>query len=305
MALAAGRRPVAAAGAVGLAALLLAIVAIGISPGVAGDHSRLDPSAVSAAFSVIFTLVAISIAALTGVVLWHLFSDLGRGHWGTTTRQLLREIVAGAVAVAVAVGMFSLFFLLPRRHGAPSGRGSGGVVTPKSIPPHHGPGIPYNWTYGGSTIIVVLAIAAALLLALHLRRARARGRHPRLDWDELLGTQVIAEAELVTSLASVSVADPLTEPDPRRAIVQAWLAMTDVLARLARPRRPSEAPQEYLQAVLMAAGAGGESAATLTSLFEEARFSHHPVGEDKRRQAMSALDQVRGELGLGRRVSGT
>ena len=47
-------------------------------------------------------------------------------------------------------------------------------------------------------------------------------------------------------------------------------------------RRPSDAPREYLARLEAGLGGGRAPAARLTELFERARFSPHPVGEDLR-----------------------
>ena len=43
-------------------------------------------------------------------------------------------------------------------------------------------------------------------------------------------------------------------------------------------------------------GGGRAPAARLTELFERARFSPHPVGEDLREEAIGALETLRTEL---------
>ena len=54
-------------------------------------------------------------------------------------------------------------------------------------------------------------------------------------------------------------------------------------------RSPSEAPREFLRRVLVASRATERDATTLTGLFEEARFSTHPISERTRELALAAL----------------
>jgi hypothetical protein len=61
-------------------------------------------------------------------------------------------------------------------------------------------------------------------------------------------------------------------------------------------RSPAEAPREYLQRVLVASRAGEHESTTLTSLFEEARYSSHPISEHARQVALGALRSLQGRL---------
>ena len=84
--------------------------------------------------------------------------------------------------------------------------------------------------------------------------------------------------------------------DPRAAVLAAYARMEAALATVGLARRPSDAPREYLTRLEAALGGGRAPAARLTELFERARFSPHPVGEDLRRDAIGALESLRAEL---------
>jgi hypothetical protein len=84
--------------------------------------------------------------------------------------------------------------------------------------------------------------------------------------------------------------------DPRAAVLAAYARMEAALARAGLARRPSEAPREYLSRLETGLGGGRAPAARLTGLFERARFSTHPIGEDVRQEALGALDDLRAEL---------
>jgi hypothetical protein len=84
--------------------------------------------------------------------------------------------------------------------------------------------------------------------------------------------------------------------DPRAAVLAAYARMEAALATVGLARRPSDAPREYLARLEAALGGGRAAAARLTELFERARFSPHPVGEDLRRDAIGALETLRAEL---------
>jgi Domain of unknown function (DUF4129) len=84
--------------------------------------------------------------------------------------------------------------------------------------------------------------------------------------------------------------------DPRAAVLAAYARMEAALASVGLARRPSDAPREYLARLETGLGGGRAPAARLTELFERARFSPHPVGEESRAEAIGALERLRMEL---------
>ncbi len=84
--------------------------------------------------------------------------------------------------------------------------------------------------------------------------------------------------------------------DPRAAVLAAYARMETALASVGLARRPSDAPREYLARLEAGLGGGRAPAARLTELFERARFSPHPVGEDLREEAIGALETLRMQL---------
>lgn len=88
----------------------------------------------------------------------------------------------------------------------------------------------------------------------------------------------------------------LHEPDPRRAVIAAYAGMERALARSGLPRRSYEAPFEYLQRVLPAARTNAQNLRQLTVLYEQARFSHHPIAPTMKEAAIQALAMIRADL---------
>ena len=68
------------------------------------------------------------------------------------------------------------------------------------------------------------------------------------------------------------------------------------------PPRPSDTAAEFVQRTLRSLDLDPRAIASLASLYREARFSEHPVGEDARAAARAALETLHADL-ASRRVS--
>ncbi|HEX6744019.1 MAG TPA: DUF4129 domain-containing protein [Solirubrobacteraceae bacterium] len=120
--------------------------------------------------------------------------------------------------------------------------------------------------------------------ALALVRARRR-REPQAE-----------PRAIVAAGAGDAAAAAAIPADPRAAVLAAYARMETALASVGLARRPSDAPREYLARLEAGLGGGRAPAARLTELFERARFSPHPVGEESRAEAIGALETLRMEL---------
>ena len=100
---------------------------------------------------------------------------------------------------------------------------------------------------------------------------------------------------VLASLAS-SIDALANATDDRAAIIAAYAALLEGLARAGVPRRIDEAPEEYVRRVLTSLHVSPEPLDELTSLFAEARFSEHPLGQGQRARAVAALEAARSDL---------
>lgn len=133
--------------------------------------------------------------------------------------------------------------------------------------------------------VVVGALGLASVAVYATMRARRRG--------------TADEEETADALAAVlddALADLRSERDLRRAIIAAYARMERLLAAQGVPRRPAEAPFEYLARVLVELHAGAASVFELTALFERAKFSRHEIDAGMKDEAIAALVAVRDEL---------
>lgn len=141
----------------------------------------------------------------------------------------------------------------------------------------------FRWDELAIVLGLLLAVGAGLLVA--LRRSRP-GRRTRLE----------TAPETLAAALDESLDDLRADPDLRRAIVAAYARMERALAAAGIPRRPAEAPLEYLERALLSLDASADAVRRLTDLFEWARFSHHEPEPSMRDDAVDALIAVRDEL---------
>jgi hypothetical protein len=93
-----------------------------------------------------------------------------------------------------------------------------------------------------------------------------------------------------------AIDDLEAEPDARRAVIAAYARMEAALARNGLRRRPSETPVEYLRRILLGLTSRSDSVSRLTSLFEQAKFSRHPIDASMKQDAIGALREIRDDL---------
>ena len=174
-------------------------------------------------------------------------------------------------------------------YAAPGTSGRHKTIAPLPNFATHGPRQPKPEKPGAGQGSAIAALAAGIAagvvglagVALVRRRRREPEPQPR--------AAVAAGARDAAAAAAIPA-------DPRAAVLAAYARMETALATVGLARRPSDAPREYLARLEIGLGGGRAPAARLTELFERARFSPHPVGEDLRHEAIGALETLRTEL---------
>ena len=190
-----------------------------------------------------------------------------------------------------------------------------GQLPPEVYPPEAfglGPPGPPAWLWW---LLGAIGAAAVVWVAVRIVRElmRIRWRVPRLgswrwrwrrrartapgDSPTIEPVPVVHDEAAVAREAVDAALAPLREPaDPRAAVIEAYARMEHVLAERELGRQTAEAPREYLERVMRDHGMPEESLTTLTELFEEARFSRHPIPESARRRAATELKTARAAL---------
>jgi hypothetical protein len=149
-----------------------------------------------------------------------------------------------------------------------------------------------------STLVVGLLVALAvvttiaIIVAIRRRPAVAPIAPPRQLKPEPQPEEI---TQRFYSLLDDTLDDLRGELDPRRAVIAAYARMERGLGMLGTARLLSETPFEYLGRVLERLSMSEPAARRLTDLFERAKFSPAPVGEEMKADAVAALEAIREE----------
>jgi hypothetical protein len=265
-----------------LALIVLVGVVVAASSGHAVGRGALESEQATGAFAtLLFALGAIWIAGL--IVASPLMS-------GLTARAEVAQRRRWSEALIVLLLVLSVLFVLSGagrlgdRNGTatqpvqtiggqdPRGRGAGEALeTP-----------PIDW------VIVFVVFGVALVAFSTVAGMLIRGnKHVRR---ELEARKALAE------ILDDTLDDLRAEKDPRKAVIAAYSRMERSLASFGLPRRPFEAPGEYLTRVLEELRSGSPAARRLTELFERAKFSQHMVDAAMKDEAIDAVVTLRDEL---------
>jgi hypothetical protein len=272
--------------------MLVALVVVGIAARGSiptGESGTRGPS--QALLDILFTLYLLVIAASAVLLLYLLvLRHKIEAQTGAVARR--RRPLETLLTVILLVGIGSL--MAQRLAGrdpirppvAPEQVFGGGEPGQAATTPD---AVPYEPEFAWAPVVVtVVLIVVALGAWRYAGRARKRARG-ELRQGHLLATELAAAM-------NESLDDLRAEPDPRRAVIAAYARLERVLAGHRLPRRPAEAPLEYLGRMLDDLSVRPEAARRLTSLFERAKFSQHAVGAEMKEEAISALETVRDDL---------
>ncbi len=189
---------------------------------------------------------------------------------------------ATPTTVFLALAIVAAFFLL----AGPGDEGPGGDEAP-ALPGGGSPAEALPAQQSGSitglvALLVVMAGAATVVLFLASRDGTAI--EEAIDLDPLIDSVDGALRQLELG------------GDPRMNVIAAYTGMEVALAGAGVPRRRHEAPHEYVARSLQRLEVDPHALREMTRLFEEARFSTHPVSSAMAEEAIAALQRVRATL---------
>ncbi|MCL4508159.1 MAG: DUF4129 domain-containing protein [Chloroflexi bacterium] len=288
-----------------LTLVLLVLVAIATRPVTGGLFTGGQRHSISLLLDVIFfffALLALAGSILLAIVLtpnrkrkkgddeWDEVVELAPLRW-----QTVLIIVMIWLAVLLFLLLLVLKFLPNSFLGAP-----GGAVSPPlpkgvlpalppsmpaaaSMPPQGPPGLPPVLVW---TVLLVLGLLFVFLVA----RALWIDLRRRMPKDQP------AAADAVTEILEEGIDALRRETDPRRAVVRAYARIEAEAGHHGLPRRRHEAPFEFLQRLVNSSIVAEGPLHRLTTIFELARFSPHPMGVEYKDEAIELLQAVQREI---------
>lgn len=256
---------------------LLALVAAGSAGGEWGGGLE-DRNVPGAFVDYAFTFGVLIVLGLAAVAVWA-FTGPSTGRKPERPRGM--GLTGFAFVVVALVVYFAYIDPKPRvvgkpdRGGVPQVSSTGSDVRTVSDRPPDNP--EFQWW-----VALGVALAIGAIVANEWRRRPPPGGQGVAEELEEVLTETLGELEL--------------DPDPRRAVIQAYVRMEGVLGAHGHARLPHEAPLEYLARVLRELDVRAEAAHALTELFERARFSNHEIDAAMRAEAVASLEAVRDDL---------
>jgi hypothetical protein len=289
-----GRLPVAAVVVVGF--LLAAIVGMtsAASPWISDDGSR--PSAPAVVGDVLAVAIAAGLCILLGLIWINMPGRKVRKKRAvpvadtTEMGSSLRtgSLVLIGVTLAVLALILVFWFLLEQADVVPppplpnaTTVGGAGALPPAEPPPSASSA--FDWFLVGLIASIVVVLPLGLLARRRLRVA-----------DVELAFGVVPES--VVRAVGESIDQIERDPDARRAIIRAYAQMEHAFDDAGIPRRPYEAPFEYLGRALRGVRVSPPAAGRLAALFERARFSQHVVGTETKDEAIGALRDIEQQM---------
>lgn len=144
-----------------------------------------------------------------------------------------------------------------------------------------------DWLLVGFLLLVVAVVLMVLRMLLNRERREDRDLTPQED--EELVALLEASGDDVRYRA-------LSEADPRNAVVACWVALEEAVRRSGLRDDPSETASELTIRVLGRWQVDQAAITDLSEAYREARFSRHPVSEQQRDRAISALERIHEDL---------
>jgi hypothetical protein len=279
-----GRNAVLTMLGVVVALVVVAIAARGSTS--AGDGTTRKPS--DALLDAVFTLYLV--AMLGGAVMFVYLLVLHRRVKAETGQGKRRSLLEMLFTFAVLVGVSMLFarriatFNRPTPIEPEEAVGQAGSIP---VQTSANAARPYEAEVAWVPVLITVGLIVLAVGAWWFAGRARKGARGELRLDL---------ADALAHAVDESLDDLRAEPDPRRAVIAAYARLERVLTAHGLPRKPSEAPAEYLTRMLDDLSVTQRAAQQLTGLFERAKFSQHAVGPEMKEEAISALETVRDDL---------
>ncbi|PFG43189.1 uncharacterized protein DUF4129 [Isoptericola jiangsuensis] len=177
--------------------------------------------------------------------------------------------------------------------------------TPTTSPAPTPSAAPTEPTPPDDTLVTLLLVLAGLVLALLLWWAGRRlltalrdtppSPHEPDQLDpghDLATTQPALTVPELTDAVTRALAHLDDATTPTDGVIAAWVALEEAAAHAGTTRDPAQTTTEFTTAVLATTPAPAPQLTTLRTLYQHARFTHHPVTDDDVTTARTALTTI-------------
>ena len=173
------------------------------------------------------------------------------------------------------------------------------VVEPSQQPAEAGGDLP-DWTgtvalviLGGLAVVLLGLITWALVRQTVSRKGRRKGRRDPRRPEPTTAEDLVAALD--AGLEELSD----TDRDPRRAVIACWVRLEDAAAAAGTPRHAGDSPTDLVARLLAEQHLDARVLTPFAAVYRQARYATHTVDDQMRRQARSALERLRVDLGAG------
>lgn len=291
-------------GAVALVSVLAVVVGVAVLASGAGDGDTATSAPNAAAAPGVFDAVVVFVGLCgLAVVVLIVIGMIAAGDRKAADFTVQRT--AGGAALLVLVFAFVLAAnpfdsdegMLGSPDGAPRVAPEESEVA-RDVPPDAPP--PLDAGRAVSTLSMVVGAVAflglvTLVVALAVTRRRIQ-REVAPPSDEAEDHTRSVRRDRMIGLLDDAIEGLRSHPDPREAVVSAWVRLEDAFVIAGVEREPTDTPLRYLGRALRTVDASAPAVERLTGSFEAALFSTHPIGPDTQADAVDALVSVRDEL---------
>jgi hypothetical protein len=170
-----------------------------------------------------------------------------------------------------------------------------GTPTPDQVAPYD---VPWLRPVVLAVLVVVglVMLAGTVLAVVQVARRLWEDRWqapdvPQALADEQLHVDLAATRDAVVESAA-ELREALLAGSPRNGVVQCWLRLVQALEEHGIVPDPAQSATELTRVALSRLSPDARAVTELTSLFLEARFSEHTIGEPERQRALDALHRV-------------
>ncbi len=173
------------------------------------------------------------------------------------------------------------------------------ALRPSQQPVEAGSELP-SWT--GTVVLVLLGILGlavlglltwALLRQTMSRRGTRKGRRDPRRPEPRTAEDLVAALD--AGLQELSD----TDRDPRRAVIACWVRLEQAAAAAGTPRHAGDSPTDLVARLLAEQHLDARVLTPFAAVYRQARYATHTVDDQMRRQATSALERLRTDLGAG------